>query len=118
MNPARLDRSGPFLDLARDEAGEIFRSPPLRRDHRNAEGLEAIAHSRGLHRCVRRFGETMHDGGRRALRKLERDPHAAIEVEPALLSGRTVGKQRLPPQAERPPPLPPPPPDLCTAPPH
>jgi hypothetical protein len=59
MSSARPNRSGPFLDLARDEVGEIFRSPPLRRDHRHAEALEALAPSRGLHRFFPRRLENL-----------------------------------------------------------
>jgi hypothetical protein len=59
MSSARPNRSGPFLDLARDEVGEIFRSPSLRRDHRHAEALEALAPSRGLHRFFPRRLENL-----------------------------------------------------------
>src|SRR5690242_15823311 len=34
---ARLDRSGPFRDLALDERAEIFRAAPIRRDDGRAE---------------------------------------------------------------------------------
>jgi hypothetical protein len=40
---ARLDRSGPFLDLARDELCEIFGRSSLRRDDPDAQAFEPRA---------------------------------------------------------------------------
>ena len=40
--PARFHRRGPFRELARDQLGEIFRRPALRRRDVEAETLQAL----------------------------------------------------------------------------
>src|SRR5215467_4522256 len=66
---ARLDRAGPFLDLGRDELGEIFRASALGRHHSDAERSEPLAHPRRVDRLGGRLGELAHDRVRRLQRQ-------------------------------------------------
>src|ERR1700722_1364164 len=82
---APLDRRGPFLDFSRDEAGEIGRRAPLRRDDGDAEIFVAPAQKPRLYRFFRNLGQAIDDRLRRILREGEPDPNAAIEGGALLL---------------------------------
>src|SRR5258708_5384030 len=88
----RLDRSGPFLDLAHHELRQIVRRPALSRHHLDAELHEPGLHVGGVHGRVDSIVELADDRGRRALGQEERVPRLDLEIGEALLVGG--GEQR------------------------
>src|SRR3954452_24024622 len=76
---ARLDRTFPLFDLARDELGEVIRPPAFLRNNGHPDAFQPLAYRSRVERFTRGLRETTHDRLGRAFREHKRTPGAAIE---------------------------------------
>jgi hypothetical protein len=69
LNPARLDRTRPFVDLARNERAEILGGAALGWDQIAADLFQPLPYERHSHRGDRGMVELLDDRSRCALGK-------------------------------------------------
>ena len=99
---ARSNRSRPFLQLAGNEARQIFGAAPFWRGHSHPDAGEAFTHQRRFHYLARRPRKPAHDTFGRSFRKREGAPGTTVEIREALLlRGRQFGQYRRPCGAKR-----------------
>src|SRR6266568_8926416 len=85
---ARLDRAGPFLDLALDELLQVLGRPALGRGHARAQLLEPLLHERRFHRCDGGIVKFADDRRGRSFRQEEGVPGPGFEIgQPLFLRG-------------------------------